>query len=73
MDVCNETISHNNMPQMAGEKFYKEVLALDRDLAKKITFTSSNITEFLKTTGNPVLAKPFDPEQLIEMVSKENL
>ena len=51
-----------------GEKFYKEVLALNRDLTKKIMFISGNITDFIKSTGNPYLMKPFSDEQLIEAV-----
>lgn len=68
-----DLIIAHNMPQMTGEEFYREVFALNRDLAKKIIFTSANITEFIESTGNPFLAKPFSPEQLIEIVSKKNL
>jgi CheY-like chemotaxis protein len=68
-----DLIIDDDMPQMTGENFYREVLGLNGDLAKKIIFISANITKFIESTGNPVLAKPFDPEQLIEIVSNKNL
>ncbi|HEX3035770.1 MAG TPA: response regulator, partial [Thermodesulfobacteriota bacterium] len=63
-----DLIITDNMPQMTGEEFYREVLSLNRDLAKKIIFTSANITEFIKSTGNPLLEKPFFKEELIKTV-----
>jgi two-component system nitrogen regulation response regulator NtrX len=56
------------MPRMNGEELYKEVFALDRDLAKKIVFASGNITEFIRSTGNTCIAKPYTRKQIIEAV-----
>ncbi len=68
-----DLIIDDDMPQMTGEDFYKEVLVFNRDLAKRIIFISDSITEFIESIGNPVLVKPFNPEQLIEIVSKKDL
>jgi two-component system chemotaxis response regulator CheY len=59
---------NNDMPRMDGEEFYTKVLALNGDMAKRIVFTSGLITDFIKSTGNPFLIKPFSPEQIIEAV-----
>ena len=61
-------ITTNDMPRMNGEELYKEVLGLNKDLTKRIMFISANITDFIKSTGNPFLEKPFSDEQLIETV-----
>jgi Response regulator containing CheY-like receiver, AAA-type ATPase, and DNA-binding domains len=58
----------NKMQRMSGEELYQEVLSLDEDLAKKIIFASGCITDFIKSTGNPYLEKPFFDEQLIGAV-----
>jgi CheY-like chemotaxis protein len=68
--VYDLIITTNDMPRINGEQLYKEVLALDKDLAKKILFISANITDFIKSTGNPFLEKPFSNEELIEAVKK---
>ena len=61
-------ILNNDMPQMTGEEFYTKVVALNGDIAKRIIFTSGLKTDFIRSTGNPFLLKPFSPEQLIEAV-----
>lgn len=66
-------ILNNNMPEMDGEEFYIRVLALNKDLAKRIVFASGQITDFIRSTGNPFLVKPFSHEQLIEAVKKLTL
>jgi two-component system chemotaxis sensor kinase CheA len=63
-------ISDSIMPKMGGEQLYKEVLALDQDLAKKIVFASGNITDFIRSTGNPILAKPYSRKELIQTVKE---
>ena len=60
----------NNLPHDDGESFYKEVLAFDKDTASRVLFISGLITDFIKSTGNPYLSKPFTDEQLIESVKK---
>ncbi|HEX3036693.1 MAG TPA: response regulator [Thermodesulfobacteriota bacterium] len=60
----------NDLPQDDGESFYKGVSALSAYLTEKILFISANITDFIKSTGNPFLSKPFSDEQLIEIVKK---
>jgi CheY-like chemotaxis protein len=67
-----DVIITSNMPQMTEEELYREILVLNRDLAKKIIFISTGITKFAKSTGNPILVKPFNPEQLIETVTNKN-
>ena len=66
-------ISDSDMQRMNGEHFYIEVFSLNKDLAKKIMFISGDITEFIRSTGNPFLEKPFSDEQLIEAVMNKIL
>jgi CheY-like chemotaxis protein len=63
-------ISDCEMPRMRGGEFYLEVRKLNPDLAKRIIFTSGIITDFIKSTGNRFLMKPFSSQQLIEVVKK---
>jgi hypothetical protein len=58
------------MPRMDGEELYKEVFALDRDQAKKMIFASREATDFIQSTGNPFLEKPFFREELIKSVKR---
>jgi hypothetical protein len=46
------------------------VLAIDKDLAQRIIFVTGYETDFIKSTGNPYLVKPFTDEQFIETVKK---
>ena len=61
-------ISNFKMPRMKGDKLYLEVRKLNPDLAKRIIFISGNINDFIRSTGNRFLSKPFSHEQLIEIV-----
>ncbi len=61
-------IVNNRIPQIDGEEFYTRVSAQDKDLAKKIIFISEEVTEFIKSTGNPFLVKPFAPDQLVKAI-----
>ncbi|HEX3035398.1 MAG TPA: response regulator [Thermodesulfobacteriota bacterium] len=63
-------ITDDNMPRMCGEELYKELSALNKDLAKRIIFLSANLTDFMRSTGCTCLEKPFTDEQLIEAVKK---
>ncbi|MGE5443402.1 MAG: response regulator [Ignavibacteriales bacterium] len=61
-------ISNLAMPRMKGDRLYLEVQKLSKDLAKRIIFISGNITDFIRSTGNRFLAKPFSHEHLIEVL-----
>jgi two-component system response regulator VanR len=61
-------ISNLQMPRMKGDQLYLEVQKLNQDLAKRIIFISGEITDFIMSTGNRFLAKPFSHQQLIEIV-----
>ncbi len=61
-------ISNQQMPRMKGEQLYLEVQKLSQDLAKRIIFISGDITDFIRSTGNRFLSKPFSHKQLIEIV-----
>jgi DNA-binding response OmpR family regulator len=57
-------VSNQDMPRMKGHELYMEVRKLSLDLSKRILFISGNITDFIKSTGNRFLAKPFSHQQL---------
>jgi DNA-binding NtrC family response regulator len=57
-------VSNQDMPRMKGHQLYVEVKKLSPDLASKMIFISGNITDFIKSTGNKFLAKPFSHKQL---------
>jgi two-component system response regulator VanR len=57
-------ISNQDMPRMKGHELYLEVKKLSPDLSKRIIFISGDITDFIKSTGNRFLAKPFSHQQL---------
>jgi two-component system, OmpR family, response regulator TrcR len=63
-------ISDCEMPRMKGSEFYLEVRKLSPDLAKRIIFTSGTITDFIKSTGNRFLMKPFSLQQLVKVVKE---
>ena len=65
-----DVIFFNDVPQIDGEKFYKKVSALNEDLAKRIIFILWDRKDFIKSTGNLSLKKPFTRVQLIEAVKK---
>ncbi len=63
-------ISDCNMPRMEGGELYLEVKKLSPDIAKRIIFASATLSEsdFIKSTGNKFLQKPFTSEELIVAV-----
>jgi CheY-like chemotaxis protein len=61
-------ISNLEMPRMKGDKLYLEVQKLRNDLTKRIIFISGDINDFIRSTGNRFLAKPFSHQQLIDVV-----
>lgn len=68
--VYNAIVSNLNMPRMKGDKLYLEVRKSNPDLAKKIIFISGYITDFIRSTGNRFLKKPFSSQELIEAVKE---
>jgi DNA-binding response OmpR family regulator len=63
-------ISNWKMPRMNGGELYLEVEKLSLDLAKRIIFISGTMNDFIRSTGNRFLMKPFSHQQL-EVVIKE--
>jgi PAS domain S-box-containing protein len=63
------------MPGMNGREFYQELQEMGNSLLDKVVFMTGDIirTEtrsFLKRTGLPYITKPFDANQLKEMVTQ---
>lgn len=54
----------------AEEKFYNQVHAFSKDAARKILFVTVKVTDFIRSTGNPYIEKPFTDEELLEAVKK---
>lgn len=67
-NVYDVIISDFQMPQMRGDEFYLEVRRLDQGLEKKIIFVSAIINDFIESTGNRFLSKPFSFQQLLQVV-----
>ncbi|HSE83140.1 MAG TPA: response regulator [Thermodesulfobacteriota bacterium] len=61
-------ISDFEMPQMKGDELYLEVKKLSKNLEKKIIFVSGNINDFIRSTENRFLAKPFSVDEFREAV-----
>ena len=68
-------ISDLKMPGgYTGDKLYKFIKRVNRHLASRIIFITGDVISpetrnFLKSTGNFYLEKPFLPESLIKMVN----
>ena len=63
------------MPEMDGQQLYEEVQRNYPQVLKRIVFVtaqahSSDYGPFLRTTGIPVIEKPFTLSQLRQMVEK---
>jgi len=63
------------MPEMDGQAFYEEVQRDHPQILKRIVFVtaqahSADYGPFLRTTGIPVIEKPFTLGQLRQMVGK---
>ncbi|HKA63238.1 MAG TPA: response regulator [Methylomirabilota bacterium] len=63
------------MPEMDGQRLYEEVQRDYPQVLKRIVFVtaqahSSDYGPFLRTTGIPVIEKPFTLSQLRQMVEK---
>ena len=62
-----------NMPGMSGTEVYRLIKASNKSLAKRVVFiTGGALTletqALISATGNPVLLKPFDMEELHQQV-----
>jgi len=71
-DGYDVIISDFTMPRMMGDEFYLRVKELNQELAKRIIFVTSAINDFMKSTGNRFLEKPFSNQHLVQTV-KESL
>jgi CheY-like chemotaxis protein len=64
-------ISNQGVSLMKGHELYSEVKKLSPPLAKRMIFVSGNImTDFIESTGNRFLSKPFTRQQLIAAVNE---
>jgi len=69
-------ISNIRMPVMDGRAFYRRLRALRPRLSQRVIFCTGDIAEpstqrFLKSTGAPVLFKPFPMSALLEVVGQK--
>jgi CheY-like chemotaxis protein len=63
------------MPRVNGMEFHDQVLRRDPDQARRIVFMDggafmSNAIEFLRSTSNRRIGKPFDPQELRQVVNE---
>ncbi len=63
------------MPFLEGKGFFRQLEADFPDLAKRVVFVTgmagdSDTRDFLEQTGQPVLKKPVDANQLVEAVRR---
>ena len=61
------------MPQMTGMEFYETLRARHPELAARVVFCSGEavtkrLTDFLRTTPNLLIEKPFEADLLLELV-----
>lgn len=69
-------ITNMRMPVMDGRAFYRQLCALEPHLSQRVLFCTGDIAEpstqrFLKSTGAPVLFKPFAMSVLLEVVAQK--
>jgi CheY-like chemotaxis protein len=67
-NVYDLIISDIMMPRMRGDEFYLAVRKLGRGLEKKIIFVSGSVDDFIKSTGDKFLYKPFTSKLLAQTV-----
>ena len=63
------------MPFLEGKGFFRQLEANFPDMTKKVLFVTgmagdSDTRDFLEQTGQPVLKKPVDADQLVEAVRR---
>ena len=68
-------ISDLKMPGMSGQELYEKVRVLNRELSRRIVFStgdvvSSETNKFLEATGNEYIQKPFELDAIRRIVHK---
>ena len=68
-------ISDYRMPGLGGVEFYRELSLIRPDLAEKLIYITGEIMDeesisFMKETGVRVLYKPFDIDELVDIVNR---
>jgi signal transduction histidine kinase len=68
-------VSDVRMPEGGGEELYRNAVALDPSLASRFVFITGDTAnpqaqEFLRSTGAPVLEKPFATDTFLEVVRR---
>lgn len=61
------------MPGMSGPELYQRMQSISENLASKVVFISGDTVspdtrEFISQTGNPLLTKPFNLEEMLQAV-----
>ena len=69
-------ITNIRMPVMDGRAFYRHLYALESHLSQRVIFCTGETADpatqrFLKSTGAPVLFKPFPMSALLEVVAQK--
>ena len=69
-------ISDMAMPAMTGKQFYEALLAHDPDQARRVVFmcggaVTPEIGDFLESVSNARIQKPFDREQIQQLVATQ--
>jgi CheY-like chemotaxis protein len=68
-------ISDLRMPELDGPGLYRELAARYPDMLDRIVFVTgdtlgSGVRDFLEETGAPVVEKPFEPDDLREVMAR---
>ncbi len=68
-------LSDFRMPMMDGQEFYKRAIKLKPSMARRFVFLTGDVVsedtrDFLESTGNPHIAKPFQLNKVEEAVIK---
>ena len=63
-------ISDFTMPRMKGDVFYFIVQKLNKGLEQRIIFVTGFINDFIESTGNRYLVKPFSNKLFLEKIKE---
>ncbi len=61
-------ISDFTMPRMKGDEFYLEVQKISEGLEKRIIFVTGYINDFIESTDNKYIVKPFSNKLFLEKI-----